>query len=295
MVVARSHECDYPPQAAAVPAVTSSLVDGALPSAIIDEALAAAPKNPHGIFEVDEPALEDASPDVVIVSSTCPECGGGEPASGACSMPAGARVVAINPRDLNAVLASVVDVATIAGMSAAGQALAAAHRSKLSWLASVVEGLTPQRTAVIEWAEPLYAPGNWTPDIIEAAGGISVFGAAGQNSQISNTDELSAARPEVVVLAFCGFDLHETQARFRELARDSAFVRATRFARTYAVDGSVCFSRPGPRVLASVELMAWILHRPDDRLRPPVGRGARLIEAGWVDVAALPVVVETPA
>jgi iron complex transport system substrate-binding protein len=275
--------------------VTSSLVDATLPCDLIDEAFTAAPKDPHGTFAVDVTALRDTSPDVVMVGSQCPECAGDRPASGACTMPAGARVIATNPRSLDGVLASIVDIAAGAGISAAGRALAAGQRAKLNWVAATVKDFVPPRVAVIEWPDPMYAPGNWTPEIVEAAGGTNVFGAAGGSSRRSNVDELAAARPEVVVLAFCGLTLHETQARFREVTKDPGFVRATRFVRTYAVDGSVFFSRPGPRLVSGVELLAWMLHRPDDRLRPSVGRGARLIEAGWVDVAALPVIVETTA
>lgn len=295
MVVARSHECDYPPEAVSVPVVTSSLGDASLPAALTDEAFAAAPHDPHGIFAVDATALAAAVPDVVIVGRQCPECSGDGGATGACAMPAGARVVVTDPRSLDGVLASMVDVAAIIGANAAGRELAAVNRSRLNWVASVVKDLAPPRVAVIEWADPMYSPGNWTPEIVEAAGGLNVFGEAGRHSRRSDPKELDAARPDVIVLAFCGFGLHETQARFREVTNDTTFVKATRFARTYAVDGSAFFSRPGPRLVAGVELMAWILHRPHDRLRPPVGRGARLIEAGWVDVASLPVLTNAPA
>jgi iron complex transport system substrate-binding protein len=203
-------------------------------------------------------------------------------------MPAPARVVATDPRDLAGVLASIDEIGGV--LDAAEQATALRRRleGRLASLRRMLEGRPRPRVAVLEWPDPLYAPGHWVPEMVDAAGGESVFGAAGAPSRPASFAELAAGRPEVIVLAFCGFDLHETQARLRELASSPGWLEASRSARVVAVDGSAFFSRPGPRVVDGIGLLSWALHRVHPEGRPLVGGAAELIEAGWIDLASLP-------
>ncbi len=294
-VVARTHECDFPQDAAQIPPVTSSLIQTGLPSALIDKAVRASVTDAHTIYAIDEEALAGTTPDLVVAQSLCSVCAVDTATVERCSMPSAAAVASFDPTNLEEVLASIGDIAAVAGAGATGQAIVARLRSRLHRLTSLVTELEPPRVAVIEWPDPLYAPGHWVPEMVEAAGGINVFGTSGQASQPTTVAELAAAQPDVIVLAFCGYNLYETQARFKELTANPDFVEATRFARTFAVDASAYFSRPGPRLVDGIELLAWALHRCHPRLQPPVGRGAKLIEAGWADVASLPLSAAAPA
>lgn len=293
--MARTHECDFPQEAARISPVTSSLVPTDTPSALIDKAVSASVADAHTIYAIDEEALAKAAPDLVVTQSLCSVCAVDTATVEKCSLPSGAAVASFDPTNLAEVLASIGDIATAAGAGATGRAIVARLRSRLHWVTSLVAYLEPPRVAVIEWPDPLYAPGHWVPEMVEAAGGINVFGATGQGSRRTTVAELAEARPDVVVLAFCGYNLYETQARFKELTASPDFVEATRFARTFAVDGSAYFSRPGPRLIDGIELLAWALHRHHPRLQPPVGRGAKLIEAGWADIASLPLAATASA
>ena len=290
-IVAGTHECEFPLGTTPAPAVTSSLIGDGLPSALIDKAATTSVRDAHTIYSIDEHALGKAAPNLVITQSLCPGCAGDTTES--CALPSGAVVARFDPTSLEEVLVSIGDVATAAGVGDAGRSVVARLRSRLHWVSSLVADFEPPRVAVIGWPNPLYAPGHWIPDMVEAAGGISVFGTGGRPSRLSSVDELAKTRPDVVVLAFCGSSLYETQGRFKELTSDPDFIEATRFARTFAVDGSFFFSRPGPRLVDGIELLAWALHRCHPKLQPPVGRGAKLIEAGWADVASLPLAVKT--
>lgn len=290
-LVARTHECDHPEAARAVKPVTSDLLDRKLPAAEIDQAVTTGMRDEHTIYQLDAAALRSLEPDVVLTQSLCGVCA--VPTTmvheALCVMPAQAQIVSADPTTLEGVLASIIDIGTAIGEEAEARTLAARLRSRLNWIASTVEPLDRPRVAIIEWPDPLYAPGHWVPDMVEAAGGSNCFGASGEPSRRVTIDDLATARPDVIVLGFCGFNLYETQARFRELTANPKWERATRHAQIFAVDGSAFVSRPGPRVVEGVELLAWALHRPHPDMKPAVGAGAKLIEAGWVDLSALPV------
>ncbi len=290
-VVGRTHECDYPEEARRLPALTSDVLVGAMPSAVIDAAVTAGVRDRHSIYELDVAALRDLSPDLVVTQTLCDVCA--VPAAivqdAVCSMSSVTQVVSADPDTLDAVWSSILDIAAAAGADAAGDALVGSIRRRLRLVDAATAGLRPPRVAVIEWPDPLFAPGHWVPDMVAAAGGSNVFGSAGLPSVQAGFEELYAAQPDVVVLAFCGFDLKETQLRLRELAGHDGWQRLAMRARIVAVDGSSYFSRPGPRIADGVELLGWALHQPDIFLKPRPGRGAELIEAGWIDIASLPV------
>ncbi len=290
-VVARTHECDYPPEVRHLPAVTADVLPPGRSSAAIDEAVRAGLADRHTIYRLDADRLRELAPDVVVTQRTCPVCA--VPAAAVdevvCTMPRATRVVATNPRDLDGVWESIVDVAEAVDAGTQGASLVGRIRRRLSRLARLVAGRTRPRVAVVEWPDPPYAPGHWVPGMVSAAGGEPVFGEPGAPSRPAALAELREAKPDLIVLAFCGFDLLETQARMRELARHEGWIDVARGARVVAVDGSAYFSRPGPRLVEGIGLLAWAMHRPHPELQPHPGRGAELIEAGWVDLAALPV------
>ncbi len=295
-VVGRTHECDYPPEVRHLPAVTADLLPAAQPAAAIDEAVQASLADRHTIYRLDAERLRALEPDIVVTQRTCRVCAApaSEVEEAVCTMPQAARVVATDPHDLAEVWESIVDVAEAVAAGTQGAALVGGIRRRLSRLSRLLTGRTRLRVAVVEWPDPPFAPGHWVPDMVAAAGGESVFGEAGVPSRPADLAELQAAKPDMVVLAFCGFNLLETQARLRELARHEGWIDVARRARVVAVDGSAYFSRPGPRLAEGIGLLAWAMHRAHPELQPHPGRGAELIEAGWVDLAALPVRTAAP-
>ncbi|MDH3471653.1 MAG: ABC transporter substrate-binding protein [Acidimicrobiia bacterium] len=290
-VVGRTHKCDHPPEARGLPTLTHDLLPQGISSAAIHQATQTSLTDAHTVYEVDAHALRSVEPDVVVTQRLCSGCvTGATPAPEAtCDMPRSARLISSDPTTLNGVMVGMVDLGEAVGAEPEARTFVSLMQARLDEVASLVDDRDAPRTAVLQWADPVCAPGHWVPDMVEAAGGTNVIGLSGKPSQAIDMDEVAEARPEVIVLAFDGFDLYETQARYRELHSQPGWPRLAGSAQVFAVDASVHTSRPGPRLVDGVELLAWALHRPDSSLRPAVGRGAHLIEAGWVDVASLPV------
>lgn len=259
-LVARTHECDHPPEVAAVPVVTRDLLPPGLTPAQVDEAVARSVRDAHTIYALDAEALHAARPEVVLTQSTCAVCAvDRESVDAACAM-GGARVVSYDPAGLGGILDGIAAIAAALGVPGAGAALVAGLRSRLAAVADA-SGRGPRpRVAAVEWPDPIYAPGHWIPEMVEAAGGRSVFGAAGGRSERASAADLCASRPDVIVLAVCGYDLAATQALARALAAEPAWTPVRELGvPIVAVDGSARWSRPGPRVVEGVERLAPIL------------------------------------
>ncbi len=286
-VVGVTHECDTPPAAAGLPRLTSNLLPPKQSARTIDAAVTASVRDAHTIYHLDTAVLAELRPDVVVTQSLCDVCAVSIDAVDRvlCSMPATTRVVDSNPTTLGDVLDSITHIGAAVGAEVQSRHVVDRLWRRIEAVAAAIGSRPRPRVAVVEWPDPVFAPGHWIPGMVTAAGGINVIGTPGTASHRIPMETLVEARPDMIVLAFCGFGLHETQLRLRELAALDGWSDAVRHARLIAVDGSAFFSRPGPRLIDGIELLAWVLHRPH-QLRPPVRRGAELIEAGWVDVAS---------
>jgi iron complex transport system substrate-binding protein len=170
------------------------------------------------------------------------------------------------------VLATIGHVARLAGVPEAGERLV---RQLERRLAAVERASEPRRVALVEWLDPLFAPGHWVPEQVELAGGLSVIGHAGERSREATWEALAEARPEVLVLGLCGFDLPRSLGEWAAFEVPDALTRtpAWRDRELWAIDGSACVSRPGPRLVDGVEILAAILAgRTDARaVRLPIG------------------------
>jgi iron complex transport system substrate-binding protein len=273
-VVGVTHECDFPPEARELPVVTEDLLPTWLPAVEIDRAVAAGVRDRHTIYRLDEELLTALDPDVVVTQALCEVCA--VPTrlveQTVCSMPREARVVSSDPQDLEGIFASILEIGAVVGADDT-EAVLASLRDRLAQVRKLVEGLPQPRVAVLEWPDPPYAPGHWVPGMVQAAGGRSVLGSSGRPSRRMAWEEILDSRPDVVVLAFCGFDLAETLRRADEMEGEP-WRRLTESVDVMAVDGSAYFSRPGPRVVDGVELLAWLLHGVDDLRPPPRAVGA---------------------
>jgi iron complex transport system substrate-binding protein len=258
-LVARTHECDHPAQIAHAVPVTRDLLPPGLTPGEIDEAAARSVHDVHTIYALDAAMLEAARPDVVLTQSTCAVCAVDRASVDACSM-GGARVVSYDPATLSEILDGIRDVAGVLGVGESGERLVDQLRERLGAVAARAGAGERPRVAAVEWPDPVYAPGHWLPDLMEAAGGRSVFGATGERSVRSSVAELCASRPDVVVLAFCGYGLATTEAMAGDLAERPEWAPVRNLGvPVVCVDGSAHFSRPGPRVVDGVEHLAGLL------------------------------------
>jgi iron complex transport system substrate-binding protein len=261
-VVGVTHECDWPPEAAARPRVTASeLESGDLTSAEIDEAVAEAARGGKALYAIDEQVWDRLQADVVVAQELCDVCA----VSAGQVRRLDVDVIDYSPSTLDGVLACIVALGTRTGTEGAADELTTGMRSRLERVrAALAEVESYPRVFVSEWLEPPYAAGHWVPDMVAVAGGLEVAGIAGEPSHRMRWTDVAALEPDAVVLAPCGFDLDRTLTEIvtLDLSAHLLGTPARQESRVFAVDANGYFSRPGPRLVDGVELLAYLLH-PD--------------------------------
>jgi iron complex transport system substrate-binding protein len=275
-VVGVTHECDHPPAALQVRHVTRDALPPGLGAAEIDAAVRERTLAGEAIYELDRHALAELEPDLIVTQELCPVCAVSyeEVAEVASGLPSCPRVIALDPRTFGETLADVRTIATATDSRAAGVELVARTAARVDRVRLAVRGAPRRRVAALEWLDPVYVAGHWTPQLIEMAGGEDALGLPGEPSRTAAWEEVAAAEPEVVVAMPCGYDAERAHAEASAHAERLAGVGARRVV---AVDASAYFSRPGPRLIDGLELLAHILH---PRLWPSAPQGATAIEVG---------------
>jgi len=258
-VVGVTHECDWPPEAAQATPVTADLLPQGLDSAAIDAAVREKTSGGEAIYSLDAAALKELEPDLIITQALCPVCAVGydDVAAVAEEMDEPPQVISLDPHTFGETMADIRTVAQATGAERAALALIASQRERADAVIAAVADEPIVRTVAIEWLDPVFVAGHWTPQLIEMAGGDDPLGLPGEPSPQLDWETVTAAQPEVVVVMPCGFDA----ARSLELAEEfEGPLRATGARKIACVDGSATFSRPGPRLVDGLENLAHILH-----------------------------------
>jgi iron complex transport system substrate-binding protein len=260
-VVAVTHECDYPEAVLSLPHVTRDRLPSGLSAAEIDAAVREHTERGEAIYELDADRLHDLEPDLIVTQELCPVCAVSveDVRAVASSIPSQPQVVALDPHTFGEAFGDVRTIAQLTRSREAALDLIARQRSRVDAVRVAVRKAERVPTVAIEWFDPVFVAGHWTPQIIDMAGGIDVLGFAGEHSEQSTWEVVAAAGPRVVVAMPCGYDAERSRA---EAAAHAPALRALGAERVVAVDASAYFSRPGPRLVDGLELMAHILH-PD--------------------------------
>src|SRR5271168_611521 len=268
-VVGVTHECDFPPAARELAQVTRDVLPGGLSAAEIDAAVRERTLAGEAIYELDRDALATLAPELIVTQALCPVCAVSyeEVAKVAKTLPSAPRVIALDPKTLGETLGDVRTVAEATGRREQGVALVRGAAARIDRVRLAVRAQRRPRVAALEWLDPVYVAGHWTPQLIELAGGEDVLGLPGEASQTVSWVQVAAARPEVVVAMPCGYDERRAHAEAESYARELAGIGAERII---AVDASAYFSRPGPRLIDGLELLAHILH-PEQVPEAPAG------------------------
>jgi iron complex transport system substrate-binding protein len=258
-LVGVTHECDWPAAARNKPAVSFSTLPPAATPAEIDRLVSASIGGGSPIYGLDEAAVRELRPDVVLTQDLC----------AVCAVPSGhvnealevlgctAEVVSLDPSSLDEVVDGLLEVGRVAGAEARAVEVAGALRARLDAVRSAVGGAPRPRTFALEWPDPPFNGGHWVPQMLEVAGAEPVLASPGIPSVRVDWSDIAAARPEVVVSMPCGYGLEESAALTQPLIGrpELAAVDAV-----YVVDASGYFSRPGPRLVDGVEMLASVLH-----------------------------------
>ena len=260
-VVAVTHECDFPLDVLELPRVTRDVLPPGLVAAEIDAAVRERTQQGRAIYELDEDRLEELEPDLIVTQELCAVCAVSyddvvEVAERIATTP---RVISLDPKTLGEAMGDIRTIAQATGVRDAALELVTRQRARIDAVRRAVKDADPVRVAAIEWLDPVFIAGHWTPQVIELAGGADVLGFAGEHSEQSTWEIVAAARPEVVVVMPCGYDAERSR---EEALLYAAELRGVGARRIVSVDAAAYFSRPGPRLVDGLELMAHVLH-PD--------------------------------
>lgn len=267
-VVGVTHECDWPPEAAARPVVSASLVEtDDLPSGEIDRVIAETARDGRPLYAIDEERWAEVAPDVVVMQELCDVCAvSTDQVKGVTARRLDVDVLDYSPSTLAGIVAAIEALGARLGADGEAEELAGGVRTRLDRVSAALAGADDSpRVFVTEWLEPPYSAGHWVPDMVTAAGGTDVAGMSGEPSHRMRWPDVAELEPDVVVLAPCGFDLDRTLGEVvpLDLSAHLLGTPARQESRVFAVDANATFSRPGPRVADGVEVLAHLLH-PDE-------------------------------
>jgi iron complex transport system substrate-binding protein len=265
-VVGVTHECDWPPEATTRPAVTASLIESdRLTSLEIDRAVSEAAGNGKPLYAIDEDRWRELEADVVLVQELCYVCAvSRDEVEGLVSArPVDAEIIDVSPTTLDGVLATITALGVRLGAEGAADELTGGMRGRLDRVrVAIGDADKIPGVFVCEWLDPPFTAGHWVPDMVDVAGGKDVASAPGEPSRRMTWDDVAALDPEILVLAPCGFDLDRTITEVDPDALRGHLLETAvrREGNVFAVDASAYFSRPGPRLVDGVELLAHLLH-----------------------------------
>ncbi len=285
-VVGVTHECDWPPEVAALPRLTASVFDhAAAGSAEIDRHIRGAVHAGSGIYTLDAELLARLAPDLIVTQELCEVCAVSyrQVERAVRELPGEVPILSLEPESLH----DIEETAEVLGRATGHEDGAAALVREMRRRIQAVEALAPvaggrPAVACVEWTDPLMAGGHWVPEMVRRAGGDDVLGAEGARSEQVAWEDVLAAAPDVMVLMPCGYGLERSLECAAEVTGRPGFdaLPCARSGRVAAVDGSSYFNRPGPRIVDGLELLAAILRTPAGEPLPdgaawvPLGRSA---------------------
>ena len=258
-VIAVTHECDHPAEALALPHVTRNALPDGLGAAQIDAAVRERTERGEAIYELDEQSLRELEPELIVTQALCPVCAVSyeEVLAIAERIRSCPRVIALDPATLGETLGDVRTVAAATGRQDEGEALVADAAERIDRVRESVADAPRPRVVALEWFDPVFVAGHWTPQLIELAGGEDVLGRPGERSEQVSWDTVRAVQPEVAIAMPCGYDAARSRQEALDHADDLAELGAEKVV---AVDAAAYFSRPGPRLVDGLELLAHVLH-----------------------------------
>jgi iron complex transport system substrate-binding protein len=259
-----THECDYPPQAKDKTVVVNSSIDPKrMTSGEIDRKVGAILQGGNNLYTIDHEALIESAPDLILTQSLCDVCAidYNEVLRAANSLASKPAVISLNPHSLADVFDDILRIGAATQRLLVAQALVRDLQSRVDRIAEPAPGKRP-RVVCLEWFEPLYVAGHWVPEIVGLAGADDVLARAGEPSRRVEWKDIVAAEPDVILLMPCGFDV-------RRAAREATPLRslpgwndlpAVKTSNVFALNGSAYFSRPGPRLVNGLEILAQLIH-----------------------------------
>jgi iron complex transport system substrate-binding protein len=273
-VVGVTHECDYPPEAQERPRITRDVLPAGLSAGEIDAAVRERTEKGEAIYVLDEDTLADLEPDLIVTQELCPVCAVSydEVQAVAKKLDPCPEVIALDPKTFGETMGDIRTLAQATRARDAALDLVSRQRARVDKVKVAVKGVAKRSVVAIEWFDPVFVAGHWTPQLIALAGGTDLLGFPGEHSEQLPWDLVEAAKPEVVLCIPCGYDGPRALA---EAEQFSDRLRAIGAQEVIALDAAAYFSRPGPRLVDGLETLAHALH--PDRVPQAPGRVHRVM------------------
>jgi iron complex transport system substrate-binding protein len=270
-VVGVTFECDFPTEARGRPIVSTSTLKAGLTSGQIDAEVRARIAAGEDLYHLNEGALQDLDPDLIVTQDLCAVCAVDVTTVDAALSHLGCdgQVLTVDPRTLTDVLASITVIGAATDRAPAATELVRGLRGRLAQVAAAVAGRDRPRVAVLEWTDPFFSAGHWVPDMVSAAGGISALGTPGGRSVTIAADDLERSDPDIIVVAPCGYNLADSCRLAGDLVTSGVLPLGVP---VWAVDADATFVRPGPRLVDGIEALAAICHPGVVPSRPEVAK-----------------------
>jgi iron complex transport system substrate-binding protein len=275
-------ECDYPSEATKKPVVSRSALPAGRPLSAreIDDAVRERMEEHRPLYALDRPLIQRIQPDVILAQDLCRVCAvpSGDVRDALADLGVDAEVLSLDPNTLDEVVESIVVAGKALGREDRAAEITAALRTRIDAVKRTSLRLPSIRVLALEWSDPPFSGGHWVPDMVEAAGGTNLLSEKGKPSQRVTWRQVADATPEVIVFMPCGYYLEDAEEEAGALYAnpDFAATPAAREGAVFAVDASSYFSRPGPRIVDGLEIMAWAVH-PEAYPEPAAGAIVRVV------------------
>ena len=264
-LVGVTHECDYPLFVRDLPKVTRTLIPTDASGGEIDRLVRDRLEDQRALYALDLSVLQELQPDLIVTQALCDVCAVAEDEvkAAACALPGTPRVINLAPQSLSDLFVAVRQLAEAAGAEGRADAVVGAMCARVDQVVARSAAVRERpRVALLEWLDPPFSCGHWSPELVRLAGGVEGLGREGEPSRTLRWDEVIAWQPEVVLIACCGWSVERTLGDLPLLQGVAGWedVPAVHSGRVYVTDGSQYFSRPGPRLVDSLEILAHTLH-----------------------------------
>ena len=262
-LVGVSHECDFPASVVSLPNLTSSSINTELSSSNIHKSVMEVMKNAVSVYDLDLELLTSLKPDFIITQDLCDVCAVSfEQVEQACQevLDQNTRIISLKPKMLGDIWDDVQNVANQLSVNEKGREFHEEKESRIKAIQTRLRDATAPKVLTIEWIDPIYIGGMWLPEMITIVGGQVCIAESGQPAPVVNREDLEKIEPDVVVIKPCGYKLEQTLKELELLKKQLPDWEKS--PRIYLVDGNSYFNRPGPRILDSLEILAYCTY-PD--------------------------------
>ena len=292
-IVGVTHECNYPPDSKRKPKVIKSSFDSTKNnSKVIDRKIVELVHSGRDIYLVDDNTLKAARPDLIIAQGICEVCSPFTKEIDRAISILGYKpdILILDPHDLDDILVSIIDIAERVGRINEGKELVVNLQRRIDAVRVMMsrerstssDGNNRPKALCIEWIDPFFSAGHWIPQMVEIAGGINGLSFQGQPSRRMDIEKIINFDPDKIILMPCGFDVSRTirEARILDINTEWKSLRAVQSNEVYAVNAGEYFSKPGPRTVTGLEILAKIIGPKErfDQLEVPGNSFAKLKE-----------------